>query len=138
MNLVKSCGAVIYWKSGEKLEFLSVKSKANGCWGFPKGRMEKGESEKETAIREVFEETGLSITLLDGFRSKVEYQLPDSTLKEVVYFIGVTPDTSVNIQHEEIEQFKWQDFIITLNLQTYESNKNVLIEAEGFLNSSGS
>lgn len=100
--------------------------------------MEKGESEKETAIREVFEETGLSITLLDGFRSKVEYQLPDSTLKEVVYFIGVTPDTSVNIQHEEIEQFKWQDFIITLNLQTYESNKNVLIEAEGFLNSSGS
>lgn len=87
--MVKSCGAVIYRKSGEKLEYLSVKSKTNGYWGFPKGRIEEGESEKETAIREVLEETGLSITLMDGFRTKVQYKLNDDTLKEVVYIIGV-------------------------------------------------
>ena len=68
MNLEKSCGALIYRISGEALEFLAIKSKINGHWGFPKGHMEKDETEKETAKREVLEETGLSIIILEEFR----------------------------------------------------------------------
>ena len=64
MGKEKSCGAVVFRKSASKLEFIAVKSKANGHWGFPKGHVETGESEAETAIREVFEETGLRITLI--------------------------------------------------------------------------
>ena len=40
---------LLYTELGSEVEFIAVKSKANGHWGFPKGQMEKGESEEETA-----------------------------------------------------------------------------------------
>jgi bis(5'-nucleosidyl)-tetraphosphatase len=138
MNIEKSCGAVIYRKLGEEFEFLVVKSKANGHWSFPKGHMEKDESEKETARREVLEETGLNIILLDEFRTKIEYQLTESTLKEVILFIGITSAQSVNIQQEEIEEFKWLNYKEMLDLLTFENSKKILIEVKNFLNNSAS
>ncbi|MBN4049304.1 NUDIX domain-containing protein, partial [bacterium AH-315-N14] len=134
MNIEKSCGAVIYRKLGEGFEFLAVKSKANGHWSFPKGHMEKDESEKETARREVLEETGLSIILLDEFRTKIEYQLTESALKEVIFFIGITSEQSVNIQQEEIEEFRWLNYKEMLDLLTFENSKKILIEVKDFLN----
>lgn len=134
MNNEKSCGAVIYRNLGKEVEFLAVKSKANGHWSFPKGHMEKDESEKETARREVLEETGLCINLLDGFRTKIEYPLNESTLKEVIFFIGITSEQSVNIQQEEIEEFRWQNYKDILDLLTFENTKKALIEVKNFLN----
>lgn len=133
MSNEKSCGAVIYIQSGIDVEFLAVKSKANGHWGFPKGHMEAGESEKETARREVFEETGLDITLFDGFRTKVEYSLSENIQKEVIYFIGRISEQCVSIQQEEIEEYKWLNYNNMLELLTFESNKNVLKEVQGFI-----
>jgi bis(5'-nucleosidyl)-tetraphosphatase len=133
MNLEKSCGAVIFRMSGEALEFLAVKSKENGHWGFPKGHMEKGETEEETAMREVLEETGLSITLIDEFRAEVEYKLTDNILKKVVYFISKTSEHSVIIQQEEIEKYRWQSFVDMLDLLTFETDKKVLMKAKNFL-----
>ncbi len=57
MFIEKSCGVIVYRIQIEKIEFLAVKSKVNGHWGFPKGHMENHESEEQTAKREVFEET---------------------------------------------------------------------------------
>lgn len=134
MNLEKSCGAVIYRISGEALEFLAIKSKINGHWGFPKGHMEKDESEKETAKREVLEETGLSIIILDEFRAEIKYKLEGDILKKVVYFIGITLEHSVSIQQEEIEEFRWQNFMDMFNLLTFETDRNVLLKVGNFLN----
>lgn len=134
MNFEESCGAVIYRISGEVLEFLAVKSKTNGHWGFPKGHVEKGETEKETAKREVIEETGLRITILDEFRTEVQYKLTDNILKKVIYFIGITSDHSVSIQQEEIEEFRWQNFTDMFDLLTFETDKNVLMKVRNFLN----
>lgn len=133
MNLEKSCGAVIYRMSGEALEFLAIKSKKNGHWGFPKGHMEKGETEKETAKREVLEETGLSITIIDEFRAEVEYKVTDNILKKVVYFIGMTSEYSVSIQQEEVEEYRWQSFADMLDLLTFETDKKVLMKVGNFL-----
>ena len=134
MSKVKSCGAIVYRKLGPEVEFIAVKSKANGHWGFPKGQMEKDENEKETAKREVFEETGLNISLLDGFRTKIEYILPESISKEVIFFIGRISEKSVNIQQEEIHEFKWLNYNNMLKLLTFENSKELLIEAKSFLN----
>lgn len=131
----KSCGAVIYRKVGEGLEFLVVKSKPNGHWGFPKGHVEKGESEEETAKREVFEETGLSVSLHDGFRTRIEYPLANSRLKEVIFFISEVLNQSVNIQEEEIEEFRWVKYSDAFDTLTFKNNKQVLMEARDFLNS---
>lgn len=136
MTIEKSCGAVIYRKSGIDIEFITVKSKGNGHWGFPKGHVEEGESEKETAIREVFEETGLQVTLLDDFRTKIEYSLSESILKEVIFFIGKTSKFDVAIQEEEIEDYKWLNYNDMLEKLTFKSAKNVLKEVHAFLQNS--
>ena len=52
---------------------MAVKSKKNGHWCFPKGHREKDESMKQTALREVFEETGLMVTLISDFKLR-EYE----------------------------------------------------------------
>jgi 8-oxo-dGTP pyrophosphatase MutT (NUDIX family) len=80
MGTVKSCGAVVYRISAEEIEFLAIKSKGDEHWVIPKGHVEKGESEEETAKREVFEEAGLNVILLDGLRTRVEYTQPDGRL----------------------------------------------------------
>ena len=134
MSKVKSCGAIVYRKLGPEVEFIAVKSKANGHWGFPKGQMEKDENEEETAKREVFEETGLNICLFDGFRTKIDYILPESISKEVIFFIGRTSEKPVNIQQEEIHEFKWLNYNNMLKLLTFENSKELLLEAKSFLN----
>lgn len=133
MNMEKSCGAVIYRRINGGLEFLAVESKVNGHWGFPKGHVEDGESEKETAIREVLEETGLNITLVEGFRTKIEYSLSEDIRKEVIFFIGQTSEEDIIIQEEEIGEYRWLNYNEMVELLTFDSNRNVLKEAQEFL-----
>ncbi|WP_112182320.1 MULTISPECIES: NUDIX hydrolase [Paraliobacillus] len=58
------CGAIIF--DDQKRVLLHLRAD-NQTWGFPGGYMELGESVKETARREVFEETGLKIGALELF-----------------------------------------------------------------------
>ena len=57
----KSCGAVVFTRLNGEIKYVIIQSLA-GYYGFPKGHMEAGESEKQTALREVYEETGLTLT----------------------------------------------------------------------------
>ena len=82
----KSCGALVYRKRKEKYELLLIKHKSGGHWSFPKGHVESGENELQTALREIKEETGLDVRLMDGFRQSVEYFPKPHVKKQVVYF----------------------------------------------------
>lgn len=112
---------------------MAVKSKENGHWGFPKGHIEKGETEEQTAVREILEETGLGVTLLDGFRTKIEYQLTENSHKEVIFFIGVTLEEFVSVQYEEIEEFIWLKYCDIKEILTFENSKQALMEAKEFI-----
>ena len=101
MKKEKSCGAIIYRKHDGKLQLLLVKHKYGGHWVFPKGHVEDGENEFQTALREVREETGLAIDLLDGFRQSVEYMPKPNVQKEVVYFLGHAEIESTLKKQEE-------------------------------------
>lgn len=133
MDIEKSCGAVVYRKTVTGIEVLAVKSRTNGDWGLPKGHVEDGESEEETARREVFEETGLEITLKKGFRTTVEYTMPNGIAKKVVYFIGEATGQDVTIQQEEIQEYRWLKYNDMLSLMTYENIREVLMKANSFL-----
>lgn len=133
MKFEKSCGAVVYRSYDGTLEFLAVRSKAHGHWGFPKGHVEEGEGEQETAKREVLEETGLDITLCDGFRTRIEYSPSEGIYKEVVIFIGKPLNEDVNIQQEEIQEYKWLDYGKMLELLTFDDDRKVLMEVKGFM-----
>jgi tRNA nucleotidyltransferase (CCA-adding enzyme) len=99
---MKKCGIILYDSDAKK--YLLVHGHKSHKWGFPKGHMEKGETEEQTALRELEEETGILVH--------------DHTLKKKirfrnnVYFM-VTMRTQelpseMNIQDKtEIEMAKW-------------------------------
>jgi 8-oxo-dGTP pyrophosphatase MutT (NUDIX family)/RimJ/RimL family protein N-acetyltransferase len=131
----KSCGAVVIRDESGFTEFLLISNKDN-YWGFPKGHVEGQEEEIQTAVREVLEETGLAIEILDSFREDNDFFVSADTLKKVVFFIGKSSDDNVRIQQEEINSFKWLSYKEALELLTFESDKELLIEVQEFLESS--
>ena len=137
MRYEKSCGAIVYRDYNETIEFLSVKSKSHGHWGFPKGHIEEGESEQEAAKREVMEETELIITLCSDYKASVKYYSAEYTCKEVVYFIGKSLSEYINIQKEEIEDFKWLSYNKMLEQITFDNDKNIFIEVKNYLENKG-
>lgn len=88
MKFEKSCGAIVYRKTQNQIDLLLIKNRYGGHWSFPKGHVEGAETEMQTALREVKEETGLDISIQDGFRQAVEYFPKPNVRKQVVYFLG--------------------------------------------------
>lgn len=72
----KSCGAVVYRIVRGCPELLLLLQSASRGWSFPKGHMEPGESETQTALREIREETGMRVTLQGGFRAEMHDAVP--------------------------------------------------------------
>ena len=128
LSFEKSVGAVIYRKSGEQALFLLVQYRS-WQWDFPKGHVEEGESEEETALREVFEETGIRIEITEGFTHRMKYSPKVGTLKEVVYFVGATKDKAVKCQESEIEDFKWLNLKDAIENVSHENSRKLLREA---------
>ena len=89
-------------KNGEQYDLVLLRHRFGGHWSFPKGHVEAGETERQTALREVKEETGLSIRLYDGFRESVEYFPQAGVKKQVVYFLGEALGDELVRQEEEI------------------------------------
>ncbi len=123
----KSCGAVIFWrqKAGPTL-FLLVKNRNGRHWGFPKGHVEEGESEEQTAMREVCEETGLQVSICKGFREVSAYRPFGRIRKQVVFFLAEKQEGSVTIQHTEIDRFQWATASQAQELFRYENDRRVL------------
>ena len=103
MKREKSCGVLVLRQQEDELYVVLLRHRFGGHWSFPKGHVEAGESERQTALREVREETGLTgIKLMDGFRESVEYSPKPGVKKQVVYFLGTTEQEKLVQQEEEI------------------------------------
>lgn len=102
----KSCGVIPFREKNGQREFLLVYERFSKAWSLPKGHMEAGETEKQAALRELWEETGLRAELIDGTRTVTEYALSNGCRKEVVYFLGSVAGR-IRTQDREIETFQW-------------------------------
>lgn len=129
-----SCGAVVFRDIRGEVRYLLIKNKRSAHWGFPKGHIEIGESKTETAYREVLEETGIHINIIDGFESVSKYKIRDKIEKMVSIFVGTTKDTSTVIQQEEIEDYIWLTYDRAMSLLKFENDKTILSSAYKFLN----
>ncbi|MEM4637784.1 MAG: NUDIX domain-containing protein [Candidatus Woesearchaeota archaeon] len=130
----KSCGAVVYKKDSE-IKYLLVKQlkKYGHHWGFPKGKVEPGETEEETAIREVFEETGIKIIILPGFYEYIDYLTINGTEKKVIFFVGKATNNKIIMDKREIEEAEWFTFDEAMEKITFNNSKEILIKAEDFI-----
>ena len=132
-----SCGAVVYRIINDEVRYLLIKNKRSSNWGFPKGHMERGESEKQTAYREVLEETGIRIHFFPRFRYKSEYSIQNRIEKRVIIFLATTDDTTTIIQPEEIEEYLWLGYDKASVALKFPNDKFLLRKANEYLKREG-
>ena len=101
----KSCGVIPYRFNKNEKEYL-ILLQTNHCWSFPKGHMEPGETERQTALRELKEETGLRSTHISTETVVLEYDIPPFTRKQVILFCCEVEGTVIT-QKSEILQYRW-------------------------------
>lgn len=104
----KSCGVIPFRCNGDEREYL-ILLQTNNCWSFPKGHMEAGETEEQTALRELFEETGLTAKLDTSRCASIEFPISDFARKEVVFYLGEVAGEP-KVQESEIVAYKWVTF----------------------------
>ena len=125
MKKEKSCGCIII--HDEKV--LLVYEKNRNFWGFPKGHMEEGENEVETALREVKEEVGLDVQINTNMRYILNYKIRDEIDKTVVLYMATPKNEKIKKQESEIEKIKWCDYKEALNVLTFDEWKEVFKRA---------
>ena len=104
-----------------------------GHCGLPKGHIEKFETEQDAAIREIREETGVAVRLIDGFREVVSYQVSTKTHKESVYFIGCFDGGDVVIQKSEICSYSLLPCLEARKVITHDNDRAVFENAVKWL-----
>ena len=132
MSYEKSCGCVIY-REIDEMRILIIKQARNSNWSFPKGHVEQGETETQTAMREVLEEVGLRIKPKDGFREIIQYNPRANVNKDVVYFVAESKGGRVRIQKEEVCDYKWVRPEQAFKILSFVNDKEVLIKALEFI-----
>ena len=125
----KSCGAVIY-RINEKndVRILLVKNHNGKCWTFPKGHIEMGENEQQTALREIKEETGLSVEIIPGFRQTSSYRPFGKIRKTAVFFLAKADKSIVSMQPSEIDYYLWVSIDEAMRMCRHENDTNILKE----------
>ena len=129
-----SCGAVVIRGKGGACRILLVQY-YDGHWSFPKGHMEQGETEEQTALREIREETGLSVELLPGFRAET-VSVKRSAGARTVFFLGEPVSGSERVQRSELAAQKWVSAERAVSMVTFSEDRQVLQKALRFLEKS--
>lgn len=140
MRKVRSAGAVIFRREKKKTLFLILCYKRNKkiWWDFPRGQIEKGENEIETAKREIAEETGIKdLNFLDGFKEKYKYFFKEGNelvFKENTIFLAETKTKRIKLSFEHYD-YCWLPYEKALEKLTYKNSKEILEKANHFLQS---
>ena len=132
----RSAGFILFHDDEGSRRYLLLQHTNGAHWSFPKGTIEDGETFKDTALRELFEETGISqVEIIDGFREIEQYSFVSNgepVDKEVIYFLARTKQKSVKLSWEHL-QYRWFPFPKALEQLTFDTLKNLLRKAEAFL-----
>ena len=108
----------------------------SGHWDFPKGNIETNETEMQAAIRELKEETDITIfRVIPNFRYTLGYKYTKKSKlisKQVILFLASTKVKKVKISNEHVG-YKWTRTNSSVDQLTYSNAKNALLYAINFL-----
>ena len=144
----KSAGAIVFRKSNKGIQYLLLFGDKIG-WGFPKGHIEENEPPKATAIREVEEETGISIKefitnfevytqydMTHDYRSTPPKKLDEPYQKSVIFYLAQAPNNQeVTLSHEH-EKYVWATYtaaqdLLKFNNDTLKSANRIITDGIG-------
>jgi|WetSurMetagenome_2_1015567.scaffolds.fasta_scaffold305060_2 bis(5'-nucleosidyl)-tetraphosphatase len=130
-----SAGILIYRQLKDTREYLLLHY-PGGHFDFAKGHIEKGESEREAAIRELKEETGLEkIVWIEGYREKIHYTYrhgEEIMSKDVIFFLARTLQKKITISFEH-QGALWLPYDEAYKKLTFENARQLLEKAENLL-----
>lgn len=129
MKYEKSCGAVVY-KERQGRRLYLIEHTPSGKSVLPKGHVEAGESEEETALREIREETNLEVELDTSFREIAVYSPKPGVEKTVVYFLAQPITEDIRCQPGEVVSAEWLPYEKAEPMISYPQVRRVLREAE--------
>ncbi|NLJ49765.1 MAG: NUDIX domain-containing protein [Candidatus Atribacteria bacterium] len=128
INYVQACGGIVRKIEGQSQYILLIRKKNSPLWTLPKGHRENDESDQETAIREVREETGYSCRIeKNAGEIQFQYQKDDQSFVEKVhYYLMIPEDSGSNFDTKEIEEVRWVEIRETPRLLFYQNEKNLV------------
>ena len=130
--LERSAGAVVFTLIDHDLKYVIIHDN-NGNYGFPKGHQEEDENIEETAIREIKEEIGVDIELLDDFKKEIFYTLPNGNNKQAIYFLATYSNQELIPQKGEINKIMLLSYKEAYNLINFVDVKNILESANNYI-----
>jgi len=133
MKTEKSCGAVLFTMIDGKRHYVLIQTQDGRNVAPPKGHVEPGETEEETALREIKEETGVHAVLIDGFRKDIVYALPRGNQKHVVFFLAQYQNQTAHSPQGEKGTVLMLPINEALAAISFDDAREVLVKADQFL-----
>jgi 8-oxo-dGTP pyrophosphatase MutT (NUDIX family) len=126
-----SAGGIVFFKNS-----ILMLRKFNGDWVLPKGRVEDNESLKETALREVYEETKAKVTTIK-YLGKINYEFSRTCYldkihirKEVHWYLMMAKDMNCSAQKNEgFVEAKFLPFEKSLKIARYDDERKIIKKA---------
>ena len=105
---IEAAGSFIEHDNKILLLKRAPEKKGGGKWGLPAGKIEPGESAVQTAIRELFEETGLEAAShqLEFFKKTFIKDAQTLYLFHLFHLKFDSPPESIQLNHEHTE-YQW-------------------------------
>ena len=128
-----SCGGVVIFRGKILLLYKNYKNKYEG-WVLPKGTVEHGEEFKETAAREVLEETGVNASIIKYIgKSQYSFNISEDTVeKEVHWYLMMSDSYYSKPQREEyFTDSGYYKFHEPFHLLKFSNEKQILDKAYG-------
>jgi len=132
-----AAGVIIFKPSSDGSRKYLVIQNAAGHWELPKGHTEPGEHWRQTALRELAEETGITdVTLIPNFARQIKYVFRDRKAglihKTVCFALARTKRSKITLSDEHTG-FAFLDFQQAIQRLTHAATRGVLQDAENFL-----
>lgn len=124
----KSCGMAVFKEENNEI-YILIAQHIKGHWDLPKGHVEEGETEIETALRETLEETGIKAKQIGDFRKIITYSPYYNTVKDVVFFIGKALNDEIIPQVSEIKTAEWVNVNEIYKIEVPDNAKELLNDA---------
>lgn len=112
-------------KADEAVEIVIIHRPRYGDWSLPKGKLEKGESFEQAAVREVEEETGLIVDLGPELPA-ITYRDRLGRSKVVRYWSMVVRRTTTFVPNDEVDEVRWIPAGDARGRLSYETDVEVL------------
>lgn len=134
-----SSGGVVFRQNGVVTEVVICGHQDAGVWALPKGTPRKGERLAETAMREVQEETGLQVEVLDKIGFVQYWFIEEATrfFKTVYYYLLRPTGGHISDHDQEFDEVRWVSVPEALRLLTYKNDSDIVRQAVEMIQARG-